>query len=139
MIVCVDQVDGRTSIRPLKMEDHITGFVFAVDAVVGWYANVVMPQAIVHGVNIHRICGVKTGPGRRDLSFESRKIPKTMLLKFLSESQDGSLLRGRVVGKLDSEFSIVMNGVRQSRILAEGLALLCFLGHCENVLAHFVQ
>lgn len=106
------------------MEDHITGFVFAMDAAVGWYTDVVMPQAIFHGVHIHRVCGCNARPRGRDLSFESRKIPKTMLLKFLSESQDGILLRGRVVGKLDSEFSIVMNGVRQSRILAEGRALL---------------
>ncbi|VVO87861.1 hypothetical protein PS903_02123 [Pseudomonas fluorescens] len=62
-----------------------------------------------------------------------------MQLKFLSESQNSILLGHRVIGEFDSELRVEVNGVRQSHILAEGLALLCFFGHCENVLAHFVQ
>ncbi|WP_141232998.1 hypothetical protein [Pseudomonas sp. Irchel 3A7] len=113
-------MDFRASARPLKVKDDIAGFVFAMHSLIGRDAYVVMPEAIFYGVDIHWVRGRKTRPRRRNLSLKAGKITKAVLLEFLSESQHSNLLWSRVIGKFDGEFSIVVNRVRQSRILAKG-------------------
>jgi len=91
------------------VKDHITGLILAMDTAVCRNTDMVMPKAIIDGIDINWICGRKTRPRWRDLAFIPSEVTKPMLLECLSECQNSILLRGRIIGKFDSEFSIETN------------------------------
>lgn len=114
-------MDLRALVRPFKMQHNIAGHVLIVLNCIMRDTDMVVPQGVTFGIDVHWIRWIKTSPRWRNLALVAGEVTKPVLLKRLRERKHSILLSERVVSKLDRKLVIEMDNIRQSGILASGL------------------